>query len=191
MRSTPTTSRVQSRLWAEIESLPPLIPKAMNNLQRLSTVIADRREQFGSMLKTMDLVTNTLRRQRRSIGSMVNQGQQLLGEFVMRRAAFPRDAAVDEPVWSTFWTTPSSTTGRVGESAGEHEHALSLMAKHDDMVRSVLQSAPVALRGLANATGTGNALDTNFSTASSLTPGCVRSAGGPAVRDDSLFQDCK
>ncbi|HQE16371.1 MAG TPA: MlaD family protein, partial [Mycobacterium sp.] len=69
-------------LGKQVESLPPLIPKAMDNLKKLSTVMADRRAQFGSMLKTMDLVTSTLRRQQASIGGMVNQGQQLLGEFV-------------------------------------------------------------------------------------------------------------
>jgi hypothetical protein len=36
-----------------------------------------------------------------------------------------------------------------------------MLGQHDDLLRSTLQSGPVALRGLANATGTGNAVDVN------------------------------
>jgi hypothetical protein len=36
------------------------------------------------------------------------------------------------------------------------------MAKNDGMLRSILQTAPVALRQFANASGTGNALDATF-----------------------------
>ncbi|MBU3752183.1 MAG: MCE family protein, partial [Mycobacterium sp.] len=75
-------------LGRQVQDMPPLVPKAMDNLKRLSTVMAERRDQFGSMLKTMDIVTGTLRRQQTSIGAMVNQGNQLIGEFVMRQAAF-------------------------------------------------------------------------------------------------------
>ena len=53
-----------------------------------------------------------------------------------------------------------------------------MLGKHDDLFRSTLQSGPVALRGLANATGTGNAVGFNAPTGCSSTRGCVRSASG-------------
>jgi ABC-type transporter Mla subunit MlaD len=86
--NTDQLARAVEVLGKQVQGLPPLVPRAMDNLKRLSKVMSDRRDQFGSMLKTMDLVTATLRRQQGSIGAMVNQGQQLFGEFVMRRAAF-------------------------------------------------------------------------------------------------------
>lgn len=149
-------------LGKQIEGLPPLIPKAMDNLKKLSTVMADRRDQFGSMLKTMDLVTATLRRQQTSIGSMVRQGNELLGEFVMRRAAFHAMMQSLTDLVNVLDDTIVDDRAEVDELLANVNTLSTLMAKNDGMLRGILQSAPVALRGLANATGTGNALEANF-----------------------------
>ena len=149
-------------LGKQIEGLPPLIPKAMDNLKKLSTVMADRRDQFGSMLKTMDLVTATLRRQQTSIGSMVNQGNELLGEFVMRRAAFHTMMQSLTDLVNVLDDTIVDNRAEVDELLANVNTLSTLMAKNDGMLRGILQSAPLALRGLANATGTGNALEANF-----------------------------
>lgn len=184
-------SAVQA-LGKEVESLPPLVPKAMDNLQRLSTVIADRREQFGSMLKTMDLVTTTLRRQQKSIGSMVNQGQQLLGEFVARRAAFHAMLTSMTRLVNVLGDTVVDNRPQLEELLANMNTLSDLMAEHDDMVRSLLQSAPVALRGLANATGTGNALDTNFSNGI-LVDSWMCAISGRARQFEMIpyYKDCK
>ena len=149
-------------LGKQIEGLPPLIPKAMDNLKKLSTVMADRRDQFGSMLKTMDLVTATLRRQQTSIGSMVNQGNELLGEFVMRRAAFHAMMQSLTDLVNVLDDTIVDDRAEVDELLANVNTLSTLMAKNDGMLRGILQSAPLALRGLANASGTGNALEANF-----------------------------
>jgi len=149
-------------LGKQIEGLPPLIPKAMDNLRKLSTVMADRREQFGSMLTTMDLVTTTLRRQQTSIGSMVRQGNELLGEFVMRRAAFHVMMQSLTDLVDVLDDTIVEDRAELDELLVSLDTLTGLMAKNDGMLRGILQSAPVALRGLANATGTGNALEANF-----------------------------
>lgn len=149
-------------LGKQIEGLPPLIPKAMDNLKKLSTVMADRRDQFGSMLKTMDLVTATLRRQQTSIGSMVNQGNELLGEFVMRRAAFHAMMQALTDLVNVLDDTIVDDRAELDELLGNMNTLSTLLAKNDGMLRGILQSAPLALRGLANATGTGNALEANF-----------------------------
>jgi virulence factor Mce-like protein len=146
----------------QIEGLPPMIPKAMDNLKRLSTVMAERRDQFGSMLKTMDIVTGTLRRQQTSIGAMVNQGNQLLGEFVMRQAAFRELLRSLDDLINLLDDTVVTNRAQVESLLASMNTLTGLADKHQAMLRSTLQSAPVALRGLANATGTGNALDTNI-----------------------------
>ena len=149
-------------LGKQIEGLPPLIPKAMDNLKKLSTVMADRRDQFGSMLKTMDLVTATLRRQQTSIGAMVNQGNELLGEFVMRRAAFHAMMQSLTDLVNVLDDTIVDDRAEVDELLANVNTLSTLMAKNDGMLRGILQSAPLGLRGLANAAGTGNALEANF-----------------------------
>lgn len=146
-------------LGKQIQTLPPLIPKAMDNLKTLSKVLADRRTQFGSMLQTMDLVTSTLRRQQTSIGSMVTQGQQLLGEFVMRRAAFHAMLASLTDMVHTLDGIVVDDRAELDALLANMNKLTGMLSERDDMLRNILQSAPLALRGFANATGTGNAVD--------------------------------
>ncbi|MGV7423206.1 mammalian cell entry protein, partial [Mycobacterium kansasii] len=54
----------------------------------LSSVIADRRDQLGTLLKSTEKVTSTLRRQQSGIGVLINQGQDILEEIVTRRNTF-------------------------------------------------------------------------------------------------------
>lgn len=148
-------------LGRQIETLPPMIPKAMDNLQKLSTVMADRRAQLGSMLKTMDLVTTTLRRQQASIGSMVNQSQQLFGEFVARRAEFH---AMLQSLTQLVYALDDTIVGnrpQMDALLANTNKLTGLLAQRDDIVHSILQSAPIGLRSVANATGTGNSIDGN------------------------------
>ena len=152
-------SAVQA-LGKQIETLPPMIPKAMDNLHKLSTVMADRRAQLGSMLKTM--VTTTLRRQQSSIGSMVNQGQQLFGEFVARREAFRMMLQSLTQLVNVLDDTVVTNRTQMDELLASTSKLTGLLAQHDDMLHAILQSAPIALRGIANATGTGNSIDGNI-----------------------------
>ncbi|MDT0400073.1 Mce/MlaD family protein, partial [Streptomyces edwardsiae] len=119
--------------------------------------IADRRDQLGSLLETTDIVGNTLRRQQSTIGNLVNQGNDLVGEFVMRRASF-------QAMLAALTNLVQTLTGIVVDDRPQLEQLLTnlkdlsnMLGQHDDLLRSVLQSGPVALRGLANATGNGNA----------------------------------
>ena len=77
-----------SILGQQMAGLPSILPQALQNTHTLSTIVAERRDQLGSLLKTTEVVSNTLRRQQSTIGSLVNQGHDLVGEFVMRRASF-------------------------------------------------------------------------------------------------------
>ena len=189
---TDDLARAVELLGKQIESMPPLIPRAMDNLKKLSTVMADRREQFGSMLKTMDLVTTTLRRQQSSIGSMVRQGQELLSEFVMRRAAF-------HAMVQSLTSLVTVLDGTIVEDRPKLEALLTdikrlsgLLAQRDDMLRNILQSAPVALRGVANASGTGNALDTTFTNGLVIDSWmCAISGRAEQFSMIEYFKDCK
>src|ERR1700722_20772821 len=75
-------------LGKQLEGLPAVVPQAMKNVHSLSSIIAVRRDQLGQLLGSTERVTNTLRRQQAGIGNLINQGQDLLGQFVARRAVF-------------------------------------------------------------------------------------------------------
>jgi len=148
-----------SALAAQMKSVPPLVPQALANIDNLSSVISQRREQIGTLLKTTETVTNTLRSQQATIGSLVRQGNSLIGEFVDRRESF-------HALLQSLTNLVQTLSGIVVDDRPELERTLTdlrqltdMLAQHDDLVRSFLQAAPVTLRGLTNATGTGNALD--------------------------------
>jgi virulence factor Mce-like protein len=138
-------------LGTQMQGLPAVVPQAMQNIQTLSTVIADRRDQLGALLKSTDMVSSTLERQHANIAAMINQGQELIGRFVDRSA--------------TFHAMLAALTNLVNEMLDQTIKNLrqlsDLLAQHDDLLRSTLQAGPVALRGFANASGTGNAVDFN------------------------------
>ena len=144
------------------------------------------------MLKTMDLVTATLRRQQTSIGSMVNQGNELLGEFVMRRAAFHAMMQSLTDLVNVLDDTIVEDRDELDQLLVNMSTLFGLMAKNDGMLRGILQSAPVALRGLANATGTGNALEANF-TNGLLVDSWMCAISGRAKQFDMIeyYKDCK
>lgn len=150
-------------LGKQMSGLPEVVPRALQNTHTLATIVSDRRDQLGSLLKTTDVVANTLRRQQSTIGNLVDQGNDLVGEFVMRRASF-------QAMLAALTNLVQTLSGIVIDDRPELEQTLTnlrelsdMLGKHDDLLRSVLQSGPVALRGLANATGNGNAADLNVS----------------------------
>jgi virulence factor Mce-like protein len=179
-------------LGKQLQTLPPVIPQALANTQTLSEIIAQRRDQLGSLLKTTETVTNTLRRQQSTIGSLVRQGNSLVGEFVARRATF-------HAMIGALTNLVESLSGIVIDDRPQLEELLrnvheltGMLDQHDDLLRSTLQSGPVALRNLTNATGSGNAVGFNA-------PGglladswmCAISERAEQFNMIPYYQDCK
>ncbi len=179
-------------LGKQVEALPPLIPQSMDNLKRLSTVMSQRRDQVGDMLRTMDIVTGTLRRQQSSLGAMINQGNELLSEFVTRQVAFHAMLQSLQDLVRLLDDTIVDDRARVESLLADMNTLAGLAAKHEDLLRNILQAAPVTLRGFANATGTGNALDTTF-TNGILVDSWMCAISGRAKQFGMIqyYKDCK
>ena len=179
-------------LGRQLQTLPPVVPQALANTHTLATIIAERRDQLGSLLKTTETVTNTLRRQQSTIGSLVRQGNSLVGEFVARRETF-------HAMMAALTNLVETLSGIVIDDRPELEellrnvHELSgMLAKHDDLLRSTLQSGPIALRGLANASGTGNAVGFNAPNGLLVDSWmCAISERAEQFNMIPYFQDCK
>lgn len=179
-------------LGKQLETLPPVVPQALENTHTLSTIIAQRRDQLGELLKTTELVSSTLRRQQSTIGNLVNQGNSLLGEFVARRATF-------HAMMDALTNLVQTLSGIVIDDRPELEELLDnlrelsgLLAKNDGMLRSILQSGPIALRNMTNITGTGNAIDFNASSGL-LVDSWMCAISGRAKQFGMIqyYQDCK
>ncbi|MBV5245202.1 MCE family protein [Mycolicibacterium sp. PAM1] len=181
-----------SILGRQLQGMPEILPQALENTHTLSTIIADRRDQLGSLLETTEVVSNTLRRQQANIGSLVRQGNDLVGEFVLRRASF-------QAMMNAITNLVQTLGDIVIEDRPELEALLvnvrelsDMLGQHDDLLRSILQSGPPALRGLANATGMGNAVE--FNAANGLLVDswmCAISGRAKQFGMIQYFQDCK
>ncbi len=191
--NTDNLAKALGALGDQIKTLPPEIPKAMENLQTLSTVMADRRDQFGTMLDTMRTVTNTLRRQQANIGNMVRQGNQLFGEFVVRRASFHAMMQSLTDLINTLDDTVIRDRPQLEALLRNMQTLSDMLGKHDDLLRSTLQAAPVGLRGLANATGSGNAVDLTVSNGLLIDSWMCAIMSGRAKQVNRIqyFKDCK
>jgi virulence factor Mce-like protein len=181
-----------SILGRQLQGLPAVLPQALENTHTLSTIIAERRDQLGALLQATELVSNTLRRQQSTIGSLVNKGNDLVGEFVTRRDSF-------RAMMQALTNLVETLSGIVIDDRPELEKLLQnlrelsdMLSQHDDLLRSTLQSGPVALRGLANATGTGNAVDLNASNGL-LVDSWMCAISGRAKQFGMIeyFKDCK
>ncbi|MCZ8382707.1 MlaD family protein [Mycobacterium sp. CPCC 205372] len=179
-------------LGAELHTLPPVVPQAVQNIHTLSSIVAERRDQLGSLLKTTETVSSTLERQHANIANMVRQGQELIGEFVLRRASF-------HAMMQALTNLVETLSGIVIDDRPELENLLrnvralsDMLGQHDDLLRSTLQAGPVALRGLANATGTGNAVDLNAANGLVVDSWmCAISGRAKQFGMIEYFKDCK
>ena len=179
-------------LGEQLETLPPVVPQALANTHTLSTIIAERRAQLGRLLETTEMVSTTLRRQQSTIGSLFNQGNALLGEFVARRASFHAMMAALTNLVETLSTVAVDNRPELEQLLVDLRELSGMLGQHDDLLRSTLQAGPPALRGLANATGSGNAVDLNVSNGL-LVDSWMCAISGRAKQFDMIqyFQDCK
>ncbi len=181
-----------SVLGTQLQGLPDVVPRAMENIQSLSSVIADRRDQLGTLLKSTEKVTSTLRRQQSGIGVLINQGQDVLEEIVTRRNTF-------HAMLQSFTNLVEQLSKVVVKDRPQLEamlktaHELSdMLGKHDDLLRSLYPIAPVLIRGIANSSGTGNAIDINL-TNGLLVDSWMCAISGRAKQFGMIpyFKDCK
>jgi phospholipid/cholesterol/gamma-HCH transport system substrate-binding protein len=150
-----------STLSQGLAGIPDALPQALANVKALSDIVATRRDQIGSLLKNVDTVTAMIRDQKANLGALVIQGRDLLSEITTRSAAVHRliDSATalitlikgilnDEPSINAMLANLQKFSGNV--------------AKNDALLRTFLQSAPIAFRNMANVSGSGTALDVNL-----------------------------
>lgn len=179
-------------LGKQLETLPPVVPQALENTHTLSTIIAQRRDQLGELLETTDAVSTTLRRQQSTIGNLMNRGNSLLGEFVARRASFHTMMDALTNLVRTLSNIVIDDRPELEKLLTDLRELSTMLGKNDGMVRSILQSAPIAARNMANITGTGNAVDFNASNGL-LVDSWMCAISGRAKQFGMIeyFQDCK
>ncbi|BBY55271.1 MCE family protein [Mycolicibacillus koreensis] len=143
-----------------LQGLPEALPEALDNLQSLADIMADRRGQIGTLLTNADSLTAMLRNQKADLGVLVLQGRDLLTEITTRREAVQRLFSSATTLVDRAQTILDDDP-EIRALIDNLSEFTTMMHDHDALLRSILQAAPITVRNLANATGTGNAIELN------------------------------
>jgi len=146
-------------LGQQLQGLPPVIPQAMANLHSLAKITADRRDQLGTLLASTQRVATTLRNQQSSLGNLVDQGQDFIGELVARQHTFHAMLAALTNLVGNLNNVVVKDRPMLDDMLVNLRALSDMLGQHDDLLRSLLQSAPPPLRGITNATGYGPAIE--------------------------------
>jgi phospholipid/cholesterol/gamma-HCH transport system substrate-binding protein len=181
-----------SVLGKQLEGLPAVVPQAMKNIHTLSAIISVRRDQLGQLLGSTERVTNTLRRQQAGIGNLINQGQDLLGQFVARRAVFHAMMQSLTNLVDTMSQIVVNDRSGLDALIADMRDFTGLMAQHDDLLANLLQISPIFFREAANLTGEGNAVNFNANNVP-LVDSWMCAISGRAKQFGMIqyFKDCK
>lgn len=174
-----------------LDGVPEALPQALDNVESLAAIISGRRDQIRSLLKNVDTVTAMIRGQQANLGSLVIQGRDLLGEIVSRRAAVQRlfDAATAlvKTIESILDDQPA-----MNELLADMRDFSHMIGEKDALLRNMLQVLPVGLRNVANASGSGTAIDINVPAGVLVDSWmCALSARAKQFNLTPYFTDCK
>ncbi|MCK8644332.1 MCE family protein [Mycobacterium colombiense] len=179
-------------LGKQLEGLPAVVPQAITNINTLSSIIAVRRDQLGQLLRSTEQVTNTLRRQQAGIGALVDQGQDLLGQFVARRAVFHAMMQSLSSLVDTMSQVVVNDRSGLDALIKDMRDFTNLMSEHDDLLHSMLQTSPIFFREAANLTGDGNAINFNAPNVPLIDSWmCAISGRAKQFGMIQYFKDCK
>lgn len=143
----------------EFEGMPALVPQALTNVEKLSGVVADRRDQIGSLLTATHRLTEIVRAQQESLGSLVRDGRDLVQDLALRQNLVERLLASTTELVQQLHTVVVDDRAAIDELIGALDEVLRSLSNQDALLRNTLQILPVPLRNFTNATGTGNEVD--------------------------------
>ncbi|ORW18027.1 mammalian cell entry protein [Mycolicibacter nonchromogenicus] len=180
-----------AELSSGLEGVPEALPEALRNVKSLADVIAARRDQMGSLLRNVDTITAVIRDQKADLGALVIQGADLLQTINARQASLHRLLDGVTALVDTLKTLFNDEPAINALLANMREFA-QMAATHDELVRNTLQVMPVAFRNLANASGSGTALDINLPAGVLIDSWmCALSARGKQFGLAQYFTDCQ
>jgi phospholipid/cholesterol/gamma-HCH transport system substrate-binding protein len=174
-----------------LTGVPEALPQALANVKSLAAVISTRRDQIGSLLKSVDSITAMIRDQKTNLGALVLQGRDLLAEIVSRRQTvvrmFDSATALVNTIHQMMGDQPEINT-----MLDQLRDFSSMMAKHDELLRGTLQTTSVMFRNLANVMGSGTALDIYLPAGIMIDSWmCAISRRGQQFNLAQYFDDCK
>ncbi|MFF2554029.1 MCE family protein [Nocardia sp. NPDC058058] len=152
-------ARSMQLLSAQLRDLPSVLPDALANVRDLARMISDRRDQIGALLRNTAQVTTILHDQQSDLSELITQGRNLLREVVTRRDSMVRLLDAATALVGTARDISVGDRTDIDRLLGDIRVMTSMVGDHDALLRNMFQAMPIAVRNLANATGTGPFLD--------------------------------
>lgn len=152
----------------------------MANLHSLAKLTADRRDQLGTLLASTQRVANTLRNQQTHLGNLVDQGQDFIGELVARQNTFHAMLAALTNLTGNLNNVVVTDRSMLDEMLINVRALSDMLGQHDDLLRSLIQSAPPPLRVSPTPPATAPVSSSSPATGSRSTRGCAPSAAAPS-----------
>ncbi|WP_194818208.1 MCE family protein [Nocardia sp. XZ_19_385] len=146
-------------LAAQLRDAPAILPEAMANVENLSRMISERRDQIGSLLRNTAQVAAILGTQQTDLSAMIGQGRNLVREIMSRRTGVVRLLDAATQLVHTAREVSVGNRADIDKLLVDIRAMTSLIGNHDALLRNMFQAMPIAIRNLANATGTGPFLD--------------------------------
>ncbi|WP_330251333.1 MCE family protein [Nocardia sp. NBC_00565] len=153
--------QAMTRLSTQLDGLPQMIPSVMQNVMTLSTVIAERRDQIGSLLTSTSQLTTVIEMQHANLAVLFTQGREVLQEFQSRRQSIEYLLSATTSVVRTLTPIAVDDQPEIRSLLDNLSSMMQALSQHDDLLRNILQVVPVPWRSWANLSGTGPELDAN------------------------------
>lgn len=144
---------------SQLRDVPSILPDALTNVQNLSRVITDRRDQIAGLLRSTAEIAEILGGQQADLAALVDQGHQLFGEVAARRDAVQRLMDAATTLVSTVRDITVGDHAQLDQLLGDIRQVTAMVGDHDDLLRNLFQAMPLSMRNVANATGSGPFLD--------------------------------
>ncbi|MGN5238135.1 MCE family protein [Rhodococcus sp. SJ-3] len=148
-----------TELAGELDDLPALMPQALENVESLSRVVADRRDQVGSLVTATYELTEIIRAQQGDLGSLVRDGSDMVNELALRQNLVERLLSSTTGLVQQLHTIVVDDRESLDALIADLDSMLQSLGNQDALLRNILQILPVPIRNFTNATGTGPELD--------------------------------
>lgn len=179
-------------LSTQLAGAPEVLPQALQNIEHLSSVIASRRDQIYDLLRSTEQVAELLGNQQRSLGLLMTQGREVLGDLAARKDLVVRLIDATTKLVNQLRPVLIGDRQRIDELMNNLDGMLSAVGRNDALLRSTLQLMPVTVRNFANATGNGNEFDFTSSGGTMIdTFICAISGRAKQFNLPPYFGDCK
>jgi len=146
-------------LATQLDGLPEALPGVLANIRSLAALLGDRRGELGSLLANVRELTTVLHDQQADLAAIATVGRDLLRDIVARRDAITALTSAVTGLVEQVRTIVVDDRAEVDELVRGLEGLLGSLARHQDLLRSILEILPIPVRNLTNASGTGNDVD--------------------------------